>query len=101
MLIKRPSSRRHLTVNGGDPVALHVNVTALCSRTVTSELLTASSMLGGTATKEKMNEQSFIISINAIYRGNLPFIQFFNFKNSFDNFLIILKELPPRNAICK
>jgi hypothetical protein len=48
MLMSLPSSRRQRTVNGRVPVALQVRVTELCSRAVTSELLSASSILGGT-----------------------------------------------------
>jgi hypothetical protein len=43
-----PSSRLQRTVNGRVPFALQVSVTELCSRAVTSELLSASSILGGT-----------------------------------------------------
>jgi hypothetical protein len=48
MLIRLPSSRFHLTLGSGEPVAMHVSVTFAPSRTITSVLLSASSMLGGT-----------------------------------------------------
>jgi hypothetical protein len=56
MAILLPSSRFHLTFGGGDPVAWHVRVTLAPSRTITSELLWESSMLGGTVTKGREHE---------------------------------------------
>ena len=47
--ILRPSSLRHLTAGGGDPRAWHTKLWSLPSRTITSELLSPSSMVGGTA----------------------------------------------------
>ena len=46
--ILRPSSRRHLTDGVGDPRAWHDSVKSLPSRTITSELLVESSIVGGT-----------------------------------------------------
>lgn len=65
MLMSLPSSRLQRTVNGSVPVALQVNVTELCSRAVTSELLSASSILGGTGREKK--------SINRIIRRDALF----------------------------
>jgi hypothetical protein len=56
MAILLPSSRFHLTLGGGDPVAWHVRVTFAPSRTITSELVWESSMLGGTVTKQSASE---------------------------------------------
>lgn len=50
MLILLPSSLFQRTLGSGEPVAIHVSVTLAPSRTITSVLLSASSMLGGTET---------------------------------------------------
>lgn len=47
------SSRFHLTLGVGDPVALQVNVSFAPSRTMTSLLLRESSMFGGTVTSNR------------------------------------------------
>ena len=56
MAILLPSSLFHFTLGDGDPVAWHVRVTFAPSRTITSELLWESSMLGGTVTKGREYE---------------------------------------------
>lgn len=69
MLMSLPSSRRQRTVNGRVPVALQVRVTELCSRAVTSELLSASSILGGTKEMitRKEKERQFMASLDHIH----------------------------------
>lgn len=56
MAILELSSRFHLTVGVGLPVALHLRVTLEPSRTITSLELSESSMFGGTGTNRNKKE---------------------------------------------
>lgn len=64
ILISSPSSRSHLTVGRGDPVAWQFSVTFEFSRTMASELLIESSILGGTENKRE-SRRMFLINQNS------------------------------------
>jgi hypothetical protein len=80
MAILLPSSRFHLTLGGGDPVAWHVSVTFALSLTITSELLRESSMFGGTETKRSRWWDASVSDHLELIRGLMP-----NFFNGFDH----------------